>query len=66
MPTPNLRVEPLKVTNWDGDLRVNVRRVIGFTRACECGERSPRCASVAMANGWLRDHRISMHRGDAV
>jgi predicted RNA methylase len=62
----HLRVEPLRVTNWDGDLHTNVRRVIGFTRACEeCGERSPRCASVAMANGWLRDHRITMHRGDA-
>jgi hypothetical protein len=62
---PNLRVEPLRVRHYDADLGATVQRVIGFTRACECGERSPRCASVAMANGWLRDHRLTMHRGDA-
>jgi len=61
------QVYALGVTYRDDTLETRVRRGFGFRVECECGEQSPRCASVSMARGWLREHRSACgfmaHRG---
>jgi hypothetical protein len=63
MDSSRARVRPLRVRYWDHDLQVTARHVIGYTRRCECGERSPVCASYAMARGWLAEHKRGCKSG---
>jgi len=54
---PKSAPRPLRVYVWDDDLKTTRVHGYGFGVTCECGERSPRCGSWAMARGWLREHK---------
>ena len=47
----------LKVSYPEGHGDTRAMRGIGYIARCECGTESGRCASWAMARGWLAEHR---------
>ena len=57
MPPPSNTVYPGRVYVWDDDLKTTRVHGIGFGVTCDCGEKSPWCATHAMARGWLREHK---------
>jgi hypothetical protein len=60
-----LQVRPVKVTRWQPELRVWVRRVVCYRVRCSCGELDERAGSVGEARRLGEDHRRERRAGAA-
>jgi hypothetical protein len=55
-PQPKTRIKPVRVHDYNPDLRVTISRVVSYRAECACGARMPYRAQFSMANRDARMH----------
>ncbi len=50
-------IDRLTRTEYDRELKADVKRGYGYHAACTCGDDSGRKPTVSACRVWLRDHR---------
>ena len=52
----HVKLRPVRVHSYNGELRCDQVRIVGYRLVCSCGERSPVKPVAEQLRDWRREH----------